>query len=196
MPRPDSQTRRDRAHGQPAGAQGRRRRGGHRRSGRYADLSSEVFAGPQPNRIGLQQTQGASAQGGRAYDLAPLASDRSRRYRFHRTRMLQLFPTCRIRFDMTGIRTNVSGWWIVLILILLLVQFPIAAFRWRAVLQVCDVHASFLRLQNLLWIAQFINQAMPTFLVGDAVRAWYLCRDGNTAGNVIRGVLLDRIAGI
>jgi len=92
--------------------------------------------------------------------------------------------------------TNVSGWWIVLILILLLVQFPIAAFRWRAVLQVCDVHASFLRLQNLLWIAQFINQAMPTFLVGDAVRAWYLCRDGNTAGNVIRGVLLDRIAGI
>src|SRR6476660_6756746 len=107
MPRPDSQTRRDRAHGQPAGAQGRRRRGGHRRSGRDADLSSEVFAGPQPDRIGLQQTQGASAQGGRAYDLAPLASDRSRRYRYHRTRMLQLFPTCRIRFYMTGIGSNI-----------------------------------------------------------------------------------------
>ena len=70
---------------------------------RRADLSSEVFAGPQPDRIGLQQTQGVSAQGGRAYDLAPLASDRSRRYRFHRTRMLQLFPTCRIRFYMIGI---------------------------------------------------------------------------------------------
>ena len=108
---PTSQTRRDRAHGQPAGAQGRRRRGGHRRSGRDADLSSEVFAGPQPNRIGLQQTQGASAQGGRAYDLASLASDRSRRYRFHRTRMLQLFPTCRIRFYMTGIRALMAGKW-------------------------------------------------------------------------------------
>ena len=30
----------------------------------------------------------------------------SRRYRFHRTRMLQLFPTCRIRFYMTGIAIN------------------------------------------------------------------------------------------
>ena len=36
-------------------------------------------------------------------DLASLASDRSHRYRFHSTRMLQLFPTCRIRFYMTGI---------------------------------------------------------------------------------------------
>jgi hypothetical protein len=34
--------------------------------------------GPQPDRAGLQQTQGASAQGGRAYDSAALASDRSR----------------------------------------------------------------------------------------------------------------------
>src|SRR5262245_61081311 len=31
---------------------------------------------PQPDRAGLQQTQGASAQGGRAYDSAALASDR------------------------------------------------------------------------------------------------------------------------
>src|SRR5271168_1078479 len=69
-------------------------------------LIADIGARPQPNRIGLQQTQGASAQGGRAYDLAPLASDRSRRYRFHRTRMLQLFPTCRIRFYMTGIRSR------------------------------------------------------------------------------------------
>jgi transposase len=57
-----------------------------------------------PIEFGLQQTQGASARG-RAYDLAP-PSDRSRRYRFHRTRMLQLFPTCRIRFYMTGIRSK------------------------------------------------------------------------------------------
>lgn len=53
------------------------RRGGDRSSGRDVDLSSEVFAGPQPDRAGLQQTQGASAQGGRAYDSAALASDRS-----------------------------------------------------------------------------------------------------------------------
>ena len=31
-----------------------------RKSGRAADLSAEVFAGPQPDRTRLQQTQGAS----------------------------------------------------------------------------------------------------------------------------------------
>src|SRR5262245_3454573 len=77
MPCPDPQARRDRADGPSAGPQGRRHCGGDRGSGRDVDLSSEVFAGPQPDRAGLQQTQGASAQGGRAYDSAALASDRS-----------------------------------------------------------------------------------------------------------------------
>src|SRR5262249_32497605 len=34
----------------------------------------EVFTGPQPDRAGLQQTQGASAQSGRAYNSTALAS--------------------------------------------------------------------------------------------------------------------------
>ena len=41
-------------------------------AGRDAHLSSEVFAGPQPDRARLQQTQGASAQGRRAYNPTPL----------------------------------------------------------------------------------------------------------------------------
>src|SRR5262245_58136958 len=79
MPCPDPQARRDRADGPSAGPQGRRHCGGDRSSGRNADLSSEVFPGPQPDRAGFQQTQGTSAQGGRAYDSAAIASDRSRR---------------------------------------------------------------------------------------------------------------------
>src|SRR5262245_18569368 len=75
MPCPDPQARRDRADGPSAGPQGRRHCGGDRSSGRDVDLSSEVFPGPQPDRAGLQQTQGTSAQGGRAYDSAALASD-------------------------------------------------------------------------------------------------------------------------
>ena len=105
MPCPNPQARRDRAHGQSAGAQGRRRRGGDRSGGRDADLSSEVFARPQPDRTGLQQTQGASAQGGRAYDPAPLASDRSRCYRFQRARMQELLSPCGLCSNMTGIRS-------------------------------------------------------------------------------------------
>src|SRR5712691_6207272 len=106
---PDPQARRDRAHGQSAGAQGRRRRGGDRGSGRDAGFSSEVFAGPQPDRAGFQQTQGASAQGGRAYDPAPLASDRSRRYRFQPARMRELLSPCGLRSNMTGICSSLQG---------------------------------------------------------------------------------------
>src|SRR3984893_8290523 len=108
MPRPNPQARRDRAHGQSAGTQGRRRRGGDRRSRGDADLSPEVFAGFQPDRAGLQQTQGASAQGGRANDPAPLASDRSGRYRLQSERMQELLSPRRLRSNMTGIRSNLN----------------------------------------------------------------------------------------
>src|SRR5262249_38723811 len=94
---------RDRADGPSAGPQGRRHCGGDRSSGRDVDLSSEVFPGPQPDRAGLQQTQGTSAQGGRAYDSAALASERSRCYRCQPARMQQLLSPCRLCSNMTGI---------------------------------------------------------------------------------------------
>src|SRR5262245_25124381 len=109
MPCPDPQARRDRADGPSAGPQGRRRCGSDRSSGRDVDLSSEVFAGPQPDRAGLQQTQSASAQGGRAYDPAALASDRSRRYRFQPARMQELLSPCRLCSYMTGIRSKLRA---------------------------------------------------------------------------------------
>ena len=59
-----------------------------------------------PIELGLQQTQGASAQGGRAYDPAPLASDRSRCYRFQRARMQELLSPCGLCSNMTGIRSK------------------------------------------------------------------------------------------
>jgi hypothetical protein len=80
--------------------------GGDRSSGRDVDLSSEVFAGPQPDRAGLQQTQGASAQGGRTYDSAVLVSDRSRCYRFQPARMQELLSPRRLYSNMTGIRSS------------------------------------------------------------------------------------------
>jgi glycosyltransferase 2 family protein len=92
--------------------------------------------------------------------------------------------------------SNISGRSLALVLLLLVIQFPIAAWRWSAVLEVCGVQARFGRLQNLVWINLFVNQVVPTFVIGDAVRAWYLFQDGNSSAKVIRGVLLDRIAGM
>jgi transposase len=58
------------------------------------------------SRSGLQQTQGASAQSGRAHHPAPLASDRSRCYRFQRAGMQQFLSPCRLCSNLTGIRSS------------------------------------------------------------------------------------------
>jgi uncharacterized protein DUF3182 len=54
----------------------------------------------------LQQTQGASAQSGRAYDSAALASDRSHCYRFQSAGRQELLSPCRLCSNMTGIRSK------------------------------------------------------------------------------------------
>src|SRR5215472_8015665 len=64
----------------------------------------EVFTGPQPDRAGLQQTQGASAQSGRAYNSATLASAHC--YRFQPAGRQELLSPCRLCSNMTGIRSR------------------------------------------------------------------------------------------
>jgi hypothetical protein len=66
-------------------------------------LSSFLFAGSQPNRAGLQQTQSASPQGGRTDCSAPVAQDRPGPGHFQRTRMYKFLPACRLCSHPTGI---------------------------------------------------------------------------------------------
>ena len=79
---------------------------GHRSSRREATLSAQIFAGPQPDRASLQQTQGASTKSCRANHSAPLPQDRRACGRIQPARMHQLLPPCRLRFYVTGIRSS------------------------------------------------------------------------------------------
>jgi hypothetical protein len=56
--------------------------------------------------LGNGRTQGAPAQGGRAHHPAPLASDRSRCYRFQRAGMQEFLSPCRLCSNLTGIRSK------------------------------------------------------------------------------------------
>jgi uncharacterized membrane protein YbhN (UPF0104 family) len=74
--------------------------------------------------------------------------------------------------------TNVDAWPVLCAFTLMLIQYPLAGWRWKIVLKSCGPEAAVALLQSLVWIGQFVNQVMPTFIVGDGVRAWYLYREG------------------
>ena len=80
-------------------------------------------------------------------------------------------------------------------LALLAVQFPIAGWRWRMVLRAGGAEVSPWLLQNLVWVGQFVNQVMPTFLAGDALRGWYLTRANISARQALSSLVLDRAVG-
>ena len=71
-------------------------------------LPPQVFAGPQSDRDGVQQTQSASTKSSRANHSASLTQDRRSRGRVQSASVRQLLPTCRLRFHVTGIRSNLS----------------------------------------------------------------------------------------
>src|SRR5579862_7901763 len=74
-----------------------------------AALPAEIFSRPQSDRDGVQQTQGASTKSSRANYSASLTQDRRPHGRIQSPRMRQLLPTCRLRFNLTGIRSKSSG---------------------------------------------------------------------------------------
>ena len=106
MPCSDTQARRHRDDGQPPRPQGCRCARGDRSSRCNAALPSQIFSGPQSDRAGVQQTQGASTKSSRANHSTSLAQDRRSDGCVHPARMRQLLQACRICFYMTGIRSS------------------------------------------------------------------------------------------
>ncbi len=89
-----------------------------------------------------------------------------------------------------------NQWYFLGALLVLVVQALIAAFRWRFVLNGLEKEISYLRLVGFLWIGLFFNQVLPSSVGGDAMRGYYLCRQGFSLGKATIGVLLDRLFGM
>jgi hypothetical protein len=101
MPGSRAQPRRYRRDGQPQSPQGCWRRGSDRGRWCRIAISAQVLARSQSHRDVLQQAQGVSAQSCRADAAQPLRASP------WRGRMLQLLRSCRIRFNMSGIRFSI-----------------------------------------------------------------------------------------
>ena len=91
---------------------------------------------------------------------------------------------------------NLSFYYFVMSLIVLVLQTFIASIRWQNVLKSLQMHIPYLTILKFQWIAIFFNQSLPSSIGGDAFRGYYLHREGFSVNKSALGVLLDRFLGV
>lgn len=75
--------------------------------------------------------------------------------------------------------------------------FILANFRWQLILKQLNISILYFSLLSYFWIGAVFNQALPSSIGGDAVRAYYLWKyEGYSLSSSSIGVLLDRYIGL
>ncbi|MBI3453602.1 MAG: flippase-like domain-containing protein [Rhodospirillales bacterium] len=103
------------------------------------------------------------------------------------------------RVDMRAFQAvlaNVSILSIVAALAIGIVQVALISWRWRRVMRAIGIVIGFGFSLRVFMISLFFNQALPSTIGGDAVRAWLLRRAGHDLGPTVRGVLIDRLTAL
>ena len=88
--------------------------------------------------------------------------------------------------------------WSVLAVILVMLQIPLVALRWRDVLQVLvgrNERMTSAAIIRITAIGVFFAQVLPS-VTGDAVRAWLVVRLGCDWRNAVTSVVIDRAVGV
>jgi len=81
------------------------------------------------------------------------------------------------------------------VLLILISQFPISAYKWKKSLEIFKLYFPFLFLQKILCIGFFINSFLPTTIGGDGYRALKTMPDNDMKSLGISAILLERILG-
>jgi uncharacterized protein (TIRG00374 family) len=81
------------------------------------------------------------------------------------------------------------------IFVILLVQFPISAYRWGKSLEIHGLNFPYLFLQKILCISFYINTFLPTSIGGDGYRAMKTMAGIGEKSRAISAILLERILG-
>ena len=78
----------------------------------------------------------------------------------------------------------------------LCIQILLVSIRWRIVVNVLFQRLRFGKILKITMIGTFFNQALPTAIGGDVMRAWYLHLAGARGAHAIYSVLLDRLSAL
>lgn len=103
----------------------------------------------------------------------------------------------RVNLESVGQRLGGLDWgWIALILLLLCVQIPLLALRWREIAAICGSKLPLAKALRYSFIGMFFSQVLPSTVGGDAVRIWLMARGGTEWPVAIYSVLIDRVVGV
>jgi uncharacterized membrane protein YbhN (UPF0104 family) len=103
------------------------------------------------------------------------------------------------RVDLSGLGQRLSAldWrWLAFVLLMLCVQIPLGAFRWREIVAICGARLPMVTAIRYGFIGAFFSQVLPSTVGGDAVRIWLLARGGAGWPISIYSVLIDRVVGV
>lgn len=81
-------------------------------------------------------------------------------------------------------------------LCVLAVQALVITLRWKIILFHLDLSYSFSNLLRYFWSGSFFNQALPSSIGGDALRGYYIYKDGAKPKDAVLSVLIDRLFGV
>jgi len=103
------------------------------------------------------------------------------------------------RVELESIRQRLSGLdlrWVAFILLMLCIQLPAGALRWREIVATCGAKLPLATAIRYSFIGQFFSQVLPSTVGGDAARIWLLARGGAGWPTAIYSMLIDRVVGV
>ena len=86
--------------------------------------------------------------------------------------------------------------YLIIATILMIIQIFIAAYRWKLILEIKAIDASFYQTVRLFWIGLLFSQFLPSNFGGDAMRIYYLSKLSDDITNAMNSVFLDRVIGL
>ena len=101
--------------------------------------------------------------------------------------------------DLQAVRLGLDGslvYALVISFVLLIVALVFSSLRWVLISRMVGVRLGRTSAFAVVMIGHFFNQLLPTSFGGDAVRGWWLCRQGLSVKDSFASVFLDRVFGL
>jgi uncharacterized protein (TIRG00374 family) len=92
--------------------------------------------------------------------------------------------------------SNMNGWVFLAALALYMVSQVLLAVRWLILVRAQDIELKFLAAVKLHFIGLFYNNAMPSSIGGDFLRAWYVSKHTDKRMEAALSVFVDRVVGL
>lgn len=84
-----------------------------------------------------------------------------------------------------------------IVLILLVLTYPLAAWRWHRLLGGVGLKVPLIKVIQITFIGQFFSVVMPGAYGGDAVRLWYVHKTAHRGfSRILFSLLVDRLSGL